>query len=312
MVYVLRPGQQAQKFKSNILLTRSNYQDGTNTMIHTFPTALKVVDAEIAVTNFAAYNSFMNISGDIGNNFLTFFFPILTGVNTWVQTPFTLLLRDGYYSFKALREALQLFCVQQGLYLIDPESGLNVYFLDISVNSVEYRGQLDLFRLPTAAEAATLGWQIPPGSPIVLNTGNQHPSPYFGSLNPAFAEVIGFEPGVYPSALTGPYSTAAFSTTPAYTILSQKAPNVNRVSSIIIRCNMVNSTTSNPVDMLSLVPIDAQYGALTRMDAPFPTFAHTSEGTFSTLELALYDQMLRPVIFFDPEITLTLQLRTRE
>lgn len=300
--------------RSNILFTKKNAITNSNIFEHIFPTNVKLVKSELAITNIAFYNSFFNVSAALGNNLLEFFFPIRTGTNAWTQTRFSLVLKDGFYSIPSINEALQLYCIQQGLYLEDTAKNLNVYFLEISINSIEYKGQLDVFRLPTAADAAGLGWTVPTTgtNTLVLETtasSPQRPFPYF-QLG-ALAEILGFFAGTYPPANAGPFSTAAYTTAAAHTHLSQGAPHVNRVSSLVIRCSMVSDTRSNPVDLLAQIPVSSAYGALTKFDAPFPTFAHTSEGTFSSLQLSFYDQNLRPVIFYDPEVTFTVQLRER-
>jgi len=298
----------------NILLSSKDFNQNTGSMVYRFPTAQAIKKSEIALTNFAFYNSFKNISAEQANSFLSFKFPIATvgsSPTTWTHQSFNLLLDDGYYSISDINKALQLFCVNQGLYLFDPATQRNIYFLEVAVNSVRYVTQLNVYRLPTAQQAADFGWLVPNGgaNTLILGTGSNHqPIPQF-DIAEGIGAVLGVNAGLYPTNIANATS-AVWISSPVVSI-GARAPAINRVSSIIVRSNFVNSKSSNPVDMLAQVPVTSQYGALTNYVAAFPLFSTASEGTFNTIELYFSDQLLRPITFFDTEIAITLQIREK-
>lgn len=294
---------------TNILFTQNNYETSTGKLVYSVPGQLPIAKSEVALTNFSFYNSFFNISATIGNNVLSFNHPINTAGTLQNNT---LVLADGFYSIGDINNALQLRLVQLGLYLIDPSSGRNIYFLELVVNATRYCTQWNTYYLPTEAQRVTLGWTIPTSGVTVmtLSTTASNSPRFLGLL---FSSTLNSLLG-----LTGVEITPSISTTlvtpwrnaPAQIGLGTLAPQINRVVSIIVRCSLVNNASSNPVDMLAQVPVSSAFGALTKFDAAFPTFTDAMTGSFNQIVLSFLDQNLRPLIFFDPEITATVQIRT--
>lgn len=288
----------------NILMTRKNYDPLTGRMTHKFPTPLQLTGHEsVAVMDATFYNSFFNITAARGTKDFTFLFPVFTG-SAYVMTSYTLTLQDGYYAPDNLNQVIQQFCIQNGLYLYDPASQSNVYFLGVGVNEVTYKGTILVFYIPTAAQATTAGFENPAG--LSLSTGTTKVAPQI-QINTGFGKLLGFVPGVYPSAPVT--ATTSWSAVPAFEGISTAAPDFVPVSSVIVTCNLAISKYSYPNNTLGQIPQSSAFGAVNKYNTSYPMYAPVQVGQFKQLDLDFYDQDLNPLYFYDSSITITLQLR---
>lgn len=292
-----------------ILLNSSNYQAETGNLVYRFPTSQQLSSKEVALTAASFYNSFFNISAQKGNNTLTFNFPGFTAANTYTMVPYLMTFADGFYSFNDINYAIQNFCIGQNLYLYDPAAKKNVYFVAISVNSVQYKSSLSVALVPTSAQQATLGWTVPgvPSGGAIVNPGGGNavsPTITVGGL----ADLLGISAGTYPAApvVSG---AATYNATPTVS-LGTSAPDINPVNAVIVRCNLVNNSAYGyPVDMLAQVPMTASYGAVNQFTAPAPIFTPVGTSYYQAVELSFMDDTLQKLFFFDKDMSFTLELR---
>lgn len=292
-----------------LLLTKSSYNETTGKMLYTFPSTQVFSDKEVGLITAAFYNCFFNISAAMQNNSLTIYFPSgnYSGSGSPTMLTRTLVLADGYYSVAALNEALQNFCINQNLYYYDSGSGMNVYFLQFQTNSTLYAVQLNSFFVPTATQALANGWIAPSTPGWTVNGGTHFVAPQV-FLSVGLGALLGINTGIYPTPVA---TTGTWTTTPRTTIGS-KAPAINAVSSIILRTNLIaQSAVGSPADMLALVPITSQFGALTSFVAPHPVYSPIQNGNFTFVEITFCNQAAQPIKIFDPDITLTLEIRSQ-
>ena len=176
-----------------IVINSSNHVEGTrNKFVYTFPSQLKLTENHrIGVSGISMYNSTFNIEAKRGNNTITLIW------NADSQTSHTFTFPDGYYSVAQMNEFLQQGMILNNLYVIN-SSGQYVYFVELVTNSRRCSVQLNVYYLPTSANATTRGYTKPSGAFLNYPIANKCPQLTIGAH---FGSLIGFEAGSYP---TGP------------------------------------------------------------------------------------------------------------
>ena len=288
-----------------LLLNQPMYNAQTGRIVYQYPGAQKLSNQEVALVSMTYYNSFPNISAKLGNNVINFMIPSWPG---GVYTPIydSVTLKDGFYNISDINFALWNYFTTQGYYLYDPVSKNNVYFIQILTNSVTYSTQVNLFYLPNTTEFGILGWTNPSGV-IVLNpasTGNCFAT---GSLtiNAALGTTLGFV-----AQTLGPDAVPDWTLTPVSS-LGTLAPAINPVTSLIVRCNLVCARIGQPIDMIAQVPLVSAFGSIDQFQAPYPVFSDVVNDTYATVEVYFMDQNYNIIYFYDPELTVTLELRDK-
>jgi len=320
----------------NILITSKDYDRGSGRCFYRFPSTTVISGKEVALLNAKFNNSFFNVSSALGNNTIAFRFPIYTGIDTVVSTSptdeasglFVLVLPDGFYSFEAMNLAIQDFFIRKGLYLLDIASGKNVYFATLRTNSIQYKIQLDTYPLPTQSQATIEAWTYPYAtSPRIVNPNSSTAQTFFYTTQFVIGTIgglLGIGSGFVPTNATAPTALPRYplsTTLPASTpygdlvvasTLGAQAPEVQLVTAVIVKTNLVSSSTSYPVDMLALVSVDSLFGAGVHWSASFPMFVPTASGNLAGIELSFCDQNLNPVKFYDPDVSFTLYIRDKQ
>lgn len=260
---------QEQSF--TIILNSSNAVPGQpNKYVYPFNGTFNIESnrAKLALSNISCFYSWFNISSTYGNN--SFSFTFTDGVGT---TTYNVSIPNGYYSVSDLNTYLQSFCITNNLYLVNG-SGQNVYYLELLENSTYYSVQLNCYPFPTALPS---GWSNPAGLtfPAVAST------PQLIVNNSAFGTLIGFNTGTYPSAIQAT----------TYSALSNTTPQINTVSNVVVRCNLLQNNISNPPDVLySFNASGTPFGGLIS-SSPFEyNFVDVNSGYYSQLEITLQDQ----------------------
>lgn len=309
----------------NILITSKDYNRDTGRCIYRFPSTTLISGKEVALLFAKFNNSFFNVSQALGNNTISFRIPVYTAANTYTANPtnesnglFTLTLSDGFYSFEALNLAIQDFFIREKLYLVEAETGKYIYFATLRVNAVQYKIQLDTYCTPTQAQCTAMGWTYPGGGPAFVNpaTTGSATSVMVQFVLGGISALMGIPEGTYPVSANLPVftitATDAYATTQVGSTLGLTAPEVQTINTVIVKTNLVSSSTSYPVDMLAQVSIDALYGGSVHWSASFPMFIPTASGMLSGVELSFCDQNLNPIKFFDPDVSFTLFIRDRK
>lgn len=289
---------------SLILINQSNYDPASGVCTYKFPTPYKADNEEVALVAASFYNSFYNVSAALGNNTYKFTFPVWSG-GTYSNVDFVCLLSDGYYTFEQLNYAFENFFIANGLYATS--SGDNVYFYTLLVNDSLYGIQLTSFYLPTVAQAASLGWTLPAGSPQIFNNvDNRMLYPQLTLLGSS--NYLGIPDGVYPSTVTA--NTSPSYIYQAFSYVGPNAPQVDYVQAIILRLNMINnSAIGNPVDMLAQIPITGGFGAINNAQINYPLFSTIGNTSYTEIKLSFMDQNQNLIKFKDTSLAFTLFIK---
>jgi hypothetical protein len=180
------------------------------------------------------------------------------------------------------------------------ESGTNqVFFLEFVLNVSNYAVQFNALTVPTAAQAAVLGYTIPSGATWTFPVTQVTPQITILSTN-NFRTVIGFNPGTYPAAP----SASNFSK------ISDIAPQVSPITSLIVTCTLIENDIADPNELIYCFPVpDVPFGTLITPVIPEFSWIQAKVGYFSTVSVEIRDQNFNNVQINDPQIVILLGIR---
>jgi len=320
-----------------ITLTRANITNAQNNiMSYSIPGGTNLEGSEIALSSLYMYYSWENINdAPLNNNTFTISWPPLTtdftGAALATPQPATLLqitIPNGIYEVVDVNAYLQQFCIDNNLYLINSTTGEYVYFVQMQVNISRYALQFNSFSLPTSAQ--TTGYSQPPGgfcnTPLLPNAaaggsglpGVAGQAP--GWCFPAnFSKWAGF-PTNYcnpPGAVVSPFVANNFTGLGNFpsgntSFLSTITPQVNPDPVIFLNCNLISNKFATPSTFM--FPIPGKSGIASLLSVEVSEFAWNKmvPGQFNELRLFFTGVDGQPVTILDPNIIVTLVIRTHE
>ncbi|GMF38437.1 unnamed protein product [Phytophthora lilii] len=167
----------------------------------------------------------------------------------------SVILPDGLYSYSDINRSIQTALVNAGAYLNNP-SGENVFYIQLTENSVYYFAQFDFSATQTTLPTAGGTWTRPANG-LYSSGGTGLPTttrvPRLIIDNASFGKVVGLTAGTYPSA----------SATVSSAELSNTIPQIHPTSSYIVRCDLIKNEYVASGDILSAFDRgDAQVGQL--------------------------------------------------
>lgn len=268
-----------------------------DTYKYSFPNgAVNFSNDQIAVASISIYFSWFNITSATtasryNNNAYQYIWTDGGG-----STTYDVIMPDGYYEVSDLNAFLQYTMVQNGHYLIDG-SGDFVYYLEWVVNPTFYGVQLNSYPVPTALPG---GWSNPAG--IVFPAVASTPQVVILSTN-NFQKVVGFAPGTYPPVVQATN----------YSALSQTAPQITPINSIILTCNLLNNIYANPNTLLySFNPSGTRFGELISIQVPQFAFVDILDGQYTDFQIQFLDQNLNRIFIQDANIVVLLAIGKKE
>lgn len=280
----------------NILLNSSHIVPNTNNsrLRYTFPLPQTFTNAEIAIHNIQMYYSWFNVNASLYNNnqFQYKWWNSSGNLSTIV----TITIPDGFYTPSSLTLFLQNEMTKNTHYLVDNTSK-KIFFIEFVENPVYYSIQINLSPMYSFSAGIPTGWTKP--GTWKLPSVQATPVLTILSTN-TFKDLIGFNDGSYPSVAQ----------TTLYQKRSNYVPQINPVSSLIIRCNIAQNQNSLPNDVIySFTSGDASFGGLINEKPNNPYFTSTVDGSFNSIELFINDQNFNPVQIIDPNMLITLVIK---
>ena len=272
-----------------IVINSSNFvKNSGNTFIYSLPSSVKLTTkSKCGVAAISVYNSTFNISSARGNNTITFDFHAASTISKTYTIP------DGYYSVSDLNFFLQSKMYADNLYVFTNNGANVVYFFEIVLNSVQYATQLNSYYLPTAGEAATLGYTKPSGASWAFPVANRTPQLTF---NAAFGNLIGFNAQTYPASVQATNQSK----------ISEKSPNISPIDSYILTCNMVNSKYSIPNNVFFALPLTGSLGSLITFNSSNLILNDIAPNIYSNVVIQFYDQLFNRLDMRDVEIVVSI------
>ena len=258
---------------------------------------LNAKNCEIAIGSLTIPYSWYNVSSYYNNQSFTLNVPVKLGSLTGFSSN-PLVLPSGFYTVSDINQYIQLWCYNNGYYLIN-SLGQNVYYINISTNTTYYSNMMVFTAVPSVLPS---GWSLPPsgiwsiGLPSVSNT--------FSITIPSSASIgplLGFSAGTYPST-----------TTATTTAMSNLTPIGSTVNALLCHCSLVNNNLAVPSDILDLVPINASFGSNITYQPPFAKFIQIADGSYSSMTITFTDQNNGTLNALDSNIGMTLIIRQKE
>lgn len=284
---------------STIILTENNLsQSGTfdsATQLGPYnrlslPVNTDLTNYEVCLNRANLYYSWPNVSAS-NNQAMTIQWPVGAGFNTY---NFNLDL-GNYESIDALNNALQQFCILNGLYLINGIQ--NVYYIQLAANPSRYGVDLTLFKIPTSLP----GGFTAPGSWPGYPSTNITPKVQFKA---GFNKLIGFNTStVFDGGLTQTTFNSSFS------------PQLSPTSSILMTLNIANNQLSlnNSNSVISVFTTkDTAFGSILQIEPNSEIWFDVNARSCSNIVVEFYDQDYNRLNIQDPQITVMLLLRKKK
>lgn len=240
----------------------------TSTYTYKFPRgSINLKNASVAVSNINIYYSWANINAALyNNNTYDILFP---DGSPATFTRYTVTIPDGNYTVEDLNRHLQAFFVTNNKYFINATTGAFRYYMEWVSNPTEYAIQLVCYEIPTSLPS---GFNPPTGGFSYPAAANQQPSVQIFSTN-NFGKLVGFSPGMY------------------FDHVSDITPQMSPVSSVMVRCSLINNKFTNPNDIIySFTSAGANYGNMMNIQNNNLIFSKIDDGVYTSVTIKFTDQ----------------------
>jgi len=279
-----------------LILSQRNVVAGSNNTVfeYVFPgggIGLKQ-HTKIALASITMYNSTPNISAANNNN--TFQYIWIDGTTKTVTMP------DGFYEISDMNNFLHQTMLNNGHYLTEISTNNAVWFLTMSVNTSTYK--IDLLSFPMVSSVYTSALYTVPTSSPTWTVPATSTNPQFVIPATLFDNVIGFEPGTYPAANNNTSITTSSSTLP---------PQVNPLSSYLVKCNLVNNPFGIPNSLIYSFPPSGSFGQQFVVAPNEYSFIDAQDGFYNTMRIEITDQNDRPTVLLDSNINILMVITDR-
>ena len=281
---------------STILINSTNLAKQNNPLQNKFeykiPSDTTFFDGTtVSLANFSIYNSFYNISSNLGNNTFRYVWNIDT------PTTHNITIPDGFYDIAGINYFIQYTMLSNNHYMID-SNGDFVYFIELVINNTAYATNLRFSQIPTSAEATTLSW-TQPISPGWVFPASDSKTPEF-IIGEEFGQLFGFAAGTFPSIVTDDI-----------TIQSSLNGRLQNVNSIIITTNLIDSPMSKIRNLLDSINLTVEYGKILQYKASMNNDQLVYPGGYSTIVISLFNEKMQPLNVIDIEgFLMTLIIKT--
>jgi len=269
-----------------VLNSTNNIGSNANTFVYNFIGGNFVVHEgmEICLAQATIPYSFYNITT---TQTVTINWVVGVTVNTYTWT-----IVPGFYTVSDLNLALQLFCVNTGLYLVNGSS--NVYYLSLYTNTSLYKNQLIAELVPTALPS---GYTQPSGF-VGYPTTTSTPQIVLSSSSSQINSILGFATGTFPTSNSASTS-----------VLSTITPVGSSVNSLLMTCNLVSNQVAMPSNILSGIPIETTFGTNINYNPSYEQWVKITPGRYSSMTLQITDQNYTPITALDSNVLIVLNIR---
>jgi len=269
-----------------VLNSSNNVGSNANTFVYNFIGGNFVVkeNMEICLAQATIPYSFYNITTAQTINIL---WTVGATQNTYPWT-----IAAGFYTVSDLNLALQLFCVNTGLYLVSGSS--NVYYLSLYTNTSLYKNQLIAELVPTSLPSG----YTQPSNFVGYPTVSVTPQLVLSSSSSQINSILGFATGTFPTVNTANDS-----------VLSTLTPVGSAVNSLLMTCNLVSNQVAMPSNILSGIPIETTFGSNINYAPSYQQWVKLTPGRYSTMTLQITDQNYNPITALDSNVLIVLNIR---
>lgn len=287
---------------SSIILNENNLNQTPNTFNSqtqsgpynrfylSIPNGINLRDHQIALQKINTYYSFPNIDS---NNYQAATIEWDVG-GVYSSFEWNLTVNYNYSTVAELNNALQQFCIDNGLYLINGSD--NVYYLTLTANPNSYGVDLVLYPVPTS-----------------LPSGYSEPSNFVGYPSSTTTPKITFKSDFnkivgYPATTEYDGGAVQFSYTSAF------SPQLSPVSSILVSCNLAHNQLAlngSSSIMNTFTTKDTAYGSSIVVEPPHIVWFDINSNISSLLIVEFFDQNYNRLNLLDPQTTIQLLMRKK-
>lgn len=235
---------------------------------------------QIALASLQIPYSWFNISSFNMNNSYSISFN---------GTVYNVVMPDGFYTITDIDEFLQAFCKTNNLYTL-ASNGDYVVYCRWSQNTSKYAIQFDSFPI-----ALMVGGSNPAGITLSSNI------PLLIVPNTNFKAIVGMNTGTFP----------AVTQTSTYSKISDYAPNLTPVNSIIINSNLVKNSVSVSSNAFNSFTPSSEFGTNLIYKPNFPTWMTCETGFFTNIDIFLTDQNYNMIRANDPNVCIEVIIRSK-
>ena len=273
---------------TQIIINSSNFNTESSTFIYNFPSTQALIDSEIGVSTANIFNSIYNVSAELGTNSIQIMFP--SGATSYITTTYT--IPDGFYDDVSFNYYLQSIFLT-GLFYTAASSSLKITtYLSLGVSTNQYANVITTYPIPFTATP-------PPGATWTANSGTLR-SPQI-----KFLGNTGLLFGYLNNVWYGSTNTELVTN-------SIICPQINFSQSIILTCNLVaNAGLAYPSNMLYSMAIDASFGSMITSPNSEVIYSNISSTNVKTVELKIFDQLMKPLKLLDSNILIVLSIRKK-
>ena len=281
-------------------MTQKNVVPGSNNTVfeYNFPGGgiqLKH-NTKLALASITMYQSTPNISAALNNN--SFSYKWLGGA-----TEFPVVMPDGFYEISDMNNFLHQTMLNNGHYLTEVSTNNAVWFLTMSVNPSTYKIDLLSFPLVNTFYTPALYTQPAAVSGIpVWSVPAVSANPQYVITSNLFTNVVGFSAGTYPAASNNTVITTSSSTF---------SPQVNPLSSYLVKCNLVNNPYGIPNSLIYSFPPAGTFGQQFVVAPNEYSFIDAQDGYYNSMRIEFTDQNDRPVVILDSNINILVVITDR-
>lgn len=276
----------------NLLINKNNLIDRSNNSIYEYKFLngnYQIKEGDVMCISAASIPySIFNITNTYGNNR----FDLIWNFSNISSQTFQITITNGFYSVDTFNQFLELYMIQNGMYLID-NNGSNVFYIKFLYNPTYYAVMITFYQVPQSLPS---GWTQP--SNFIGFATQPNISPSIVILNNAFQQYIGFSAGTY-----GGTGNSA--------VNGDLTPQGATVNTLIIRCSIVNNPVSATSDILDSFTIDTTFGTNITYSPSFEKWVKIYPGRYSSMVVTIVDQDLNPVRLLDSNILITFLIKPR-
>ena len=274
---------------SQLVMNGENYESSTGRFVLNFATPQKFNNMQISVAQVSMFNSFSNITQELGNNTMSVFFP---DGNTHKE--YLINIPDGYYTVETFNTWLMREFDEKYLYTMSSDSTKHIYPFQILQNN-HYQTILIFNKISARNDTQPIlaTWTMPPSNapltPYIVVP--QSLGKIFGYLETTLGNGLGNNQAIY----------------------STTVPAINQIQSLVFSCNLVGSSQgiSYPSDLIQTLPVaGVKYGSMiSNSYAKREWFDIPSNSEFRELSIQVRDQNLKQLKIHDTNILILLSFR---
>jgi hypothetical protein len=286
-------------------------QDGQNNkLVYKFPNSIIIKDKFISVASISMFYSWFNITAAENNNTFTYIWVAGT-----VGTIYNIVIPDGLWDVDAINKYCQFEFIKNGTYII-ASSAENLYPFEILVNVNRYAIQLNTYYVPDPG-SIPITYTYPSNFPGLPTVGQN----CVVSFPAAFNDIVGYTEdfasaenvsggATFPTpTASSNYATKNSSQTISY--LSNKAPQIQPNSNILLALSNINNPYSQPSSIIYSLNSSVGIGELINEQPPNFMWNKMIDGTYNELRLTFLTPLLKPITINDPTMTILLTIRDK-